>query len=420
MNSFPLKDINMSGFFSRATYLDPRFIITAPEMPFNRKLLKIISEWGFSEVFSDGQPGQHYHHHENTAGQGSPGGAPDGASDSTQGGAQNGAQGGAPGDAQSGSESVVIDPSTISDLDKIQKAEIFYADFQKYTKTLFAYLSIRNELDINAISEKIKGVCDFLRDNRRFLMRTRWLSGPIGNENQLVSHTTRSTIITIIIGTALKLQPHRLIELGVTSLLHEIGMLKLPQEGYQKNKALTDQERKLLYAHPILGYNLLKSFNFPMVICQGALEHHERENGTGYPQRKTGDKISLYAKIIAVACSYEAIISSRPHKGAKDGHVGILELLKNEGKQYDDTIVRALVYSMSLYPIGLYVLLSNGKKGQVVDVNPDNPRFPIVQIFGELMPNGKNRIMRTFPNSLYIIRPLTPDEIASKNEVSNA
>ena len=407
MNSFPLKDINTSGFFSKATYLDPRFIITAPEMPFNNKLVKIIHEWGFPEILSDGEPCQQFRHHENGAGQG----AQDGAQSATQGDVQ--------GDAQGGSESVVIDPSTISDLDKIQKAEIFYADFQKYTKTLFAYLSIRNEIDINTISEKIKGVCDFLRDNRRFLMRTRWLSGPVESENQLVSHTTRSTIIAIIIGTALKLQPHRLIELGITALLHEIGMLKLPQEGYQKNKDLTEKERKLLYVHPILGFNLLKSFNFPLVVCQGALEHHERENGTGYPQRKTGDKISQYAKIIAVACSYEAIMSSRPHRGAKDSHTGILELLKNEGNQYDNTIVRVLVQSMSLYPIGLYVLLSNGKKGQVVDVNPENPRYPIIQIFGELMPNGKNKIARTFPNSLYIVRPLTPDEISNKNEVSD-
>jgi len=409
MNSFPLKDINTSGFFSRPTYLDPRFIITAPEMPFNRRLLKIISEWGFSELFSDGQPTEQYQHNENAAEQGAYSEADSGAQGDTQ-----------QGSAQDGSESVVIDPSTISDSDKIQKAEAFYADFQKYIKTLFAYLSIRNELDINAISEKIKGVCDFLRDNRRFLMRTRWLTGPVENENQLVSHTTRSTIIAIIIGSALKMQPHRLIELGVTALLHEIGMLKLPQEGYQKNKDLTEKERKLLYVHPILGFNLLKSFNFPLVVCQGALEHHERENGTGYPQRKTGDKISQYAKIIAVACSYEAIMASRPHKGAKDSHTGILELLKNEGNQYDGTIIRVLVYTMSLYPIGLYVLLSNGKKGQVVDVNPENPRYPIVQVFGELMPNGKNKIARTFPNSLYIVRPLTPEEITSKNEVSNA
>jgi HD-GYP domain-containing protein (c-di-GMP phosphodiesterase class II) len=375
MKSFSLKDVPY-GFFSKPLYLDSGFILTAPEVPISGDLLKVLDKWGFPEVFSEGEPCDTY-------------------SSET---------------AQVSKEVVIGDPSTIPDLDKIQKAEAFYASFQKYVKNLYAFLPVRNELEFNAIAEQIKSVCDFIRDNRRFLMRTQWLTNPVQEENQMVSHTARSTIIAIIIGTNLKLQNYRLIELGVSALLHVVGMVTPPQENYTSKRALTDQERKLLYAHPILGYNILKSFDFPLVICLAALEHHERENGTGYPQRKTGDKISLYAKIVAVACSYEAISSSRPHKDAKDSHTGIMELLKNEGKQYDDTIVRALVYSLSIYPIGLYVLLSDGKKGQVVDVNPDNPRLPIVEVFGELMPNGKNKIRRTSAD-FFIVRPLTPAEI---------
>jgi HD-GYP domain-containing protein (c-di-GMP phosphodiesterase class II) len=161
----------------------------------------------------------------------------------------------------------------------------------------------------------------------------------------------------------------------------------------------------------VLSFNLLKSFDFPLVISLAALEHHERENGTGYPQKLTGDKISLYAKIIAVACSYEALSTKRPHKEAKDGYTGMLELLRNEGKQYDETVVRALVFSLSIYPIGLYVLLSNGKKGQVVDINPENPRCPIVQVFGDLTPDGKNKTLETSPGGVSIVRPMTREEI---------
>jgi HD-GYP domain-containing protein (c-di-GMP phosphodiesterase class II) len=196
-------------------------------------------------------------------------------------------------------------------------------------------------------------------------------------------------------------------------------MIKLPQENYTKKQMISEQERKLLHAHPILGYKLLRSFDFPLVVCVCALEHHERENGTGYPQGKTGDKISLYSKIIAVACSYEAILSSRSYKEAKDGHTGILELLKNEGKQYNDTIVHALVFSLSIYPIGMYVLLSNERKGQVVDADPENPRYPTVEIFGDLMPNGKNRT-RQLSDEFTIIRPLSPDEITGLSIVPPA
>jgi HD-GYP domain-containing protein (c-di-GMP phosphodiesterase class II) len=383
MNSFSLDRVPPSSFFSKPVYLDSKFIIATPEMPFNTELVKMISEWGFAEVLSDGEPSENY----------VPTGGVQPASDST---ADDVGMGGH------------IKPG---ELGKIKQAEVFCISFEKYVRTLFALLPIRNDLDFNAVAEKVKPVCDIVREDRRYLMRTQWLtSQPQQDENHLISHSVRSTIIAIIIGTYLKLQPHRLIELGVAALLHEIGMIKLPAQIYMGKGALNDQEKKLISAHPILGYNLLKSYNFPLVVCLAALEHHERENGTGYPQRKTGDKISLYAKIIAVACSYEAILSSRPHKDAKDGHAGIMELMKNEGKQYDDTIIRALVYSLSVYPIGLYVMLSSGKKGQVIDVNPENPRYPFVQIFGEPLPDGKNKTVQTSSSGINITRPLTPEE----------
>jgi HD-GYP domain-containing protein (c-di-GMP phosphodiesterase class II) len=252
-----------------------------------------------------------------------------------------------------------------------------------------------------------------IKQDRRFLFRAEKMAVPQDERNYLAWHTVKSTIIAIIIGYQIKLPIHRLIELGVAAMLHEVGMIKLPPQIYNNNRALSPAEQKAIFTHPILAYNILKPMDFPLTICVAALEHHERENGAGYPQKLTGDKISLYAKIIAVACSYEALTSIRPHKEAKDGYTGMIDLLKNEGKQYDETIVRALVFSLSIYPIGLYVLLSNGKRGQVVDVNPENPRFPIVQVFGELTPDGKNRTLQTSQDGVSIARPLTKNEIAS-------
>lgn len=389
MKNYPLKDISPSGFFTRPTYLDSQFVITAPEMPLTKKLAKSVSDWGFSEVYSDGEPSKQY------------------SSDMEQAVTES------DGD---NTYAAIGDQSAIEDLEMIQQAENFCASFQKYVKTLFAFITIR-DLDFNPIAEQIKNVCNYVREKRRYLLRTQWLTSPTHDEDEMVSHAVRSTIISLIIGISLKLQNYRLIELGVTALLHEVGMIKLPKGIFSKQGILSEQERKLLFAHPILGFNLLKaSYNFPLVVSMGVLEHHERENGTGYPQRKTGDKISFYAKIIAVACSYEAMLSKRAHKGAKDGHSGILELMKNEGKQYDDAVIRALVYSLSIYPIGLYVLLSNGKKGQVVDSNPENPRFPVVQVFGELMPNGKNRTVQTSSAGCHVARPLTPDELSKHGE----
>lgn len=382
MKNYSLQDIPPDSYFSKTVYLDSRFILVTPEMPFSPRLSEALREWEFREVYSEGEPCEDFVSETLTA----------------------------------IDELELADPTslaTMNDADKIKRAEAFYISFYRYAENLFTRLAIKDELDLKAISEKIKDVCDIIRDDRRFLMRAQSNIEIPGDQNYLVSHSVRSTIIAIIIGTYLKFPAHRLIELGVAALLHEVGMIKLPPQLYLNNRPLTQQEQKVILTHPVLSYNMLKSYDFPLAISLAALEHHERENGSGYPQKLTGEKISSYSKIIAVACSYEALSSRRPHKTAKDGYTGMLELLKNEGKQYDDTIVRALVFSLSIYPIGLFVLLSSGKKGQVVDVNPENPRYPIVQVFGELTPDGKNKTLETSPSGISIVRPLTREELSN-------
>jgi HD-GYP domain-containing protein (c-di-GMP phosphodiesterase class II) len=378
MLKYTIKDIPAEHFFTEPVYLDKQFVLAAPEMPLTSEMIKALKDWEFTNVFSAGEPTESYSTKNISK---------------SEGGNLSGA-------------------STASDGDEITRAEQFYTDFVKYVETVFTQIIIKNDLSFSSIAEKIKEACDIIREDRRFLLRVQRnnLATPAPIDNYLVSHTANSTIISIIIGSFLKLPNHRLIELGVAALLHEVGMLKLPPQIYLSKRPLQPHEQKAILTHPVLSFNMLKALDFPLTITLATLEHHERENGSGYPRKLTGERISLYAKIIAVACSYEALSAQRPHKAAKDGYTGMLELLKNEGKQYDDTVVRALVFSLSIYPIGLYVLLSSGRKGQVVDVNPENPRFPIVQVFGELTPDGKNKILETSPDGISIVRPLTKEE----------
>ncbi|MDR3138226.1 MAG: HD-GYP domain-containing protein [Treponema sp.] len=370
MKTYLVQEIPAGSFFSAPVFIDNQFVVTAPEMPFSEEIIKALKTWDFKEVKSNGESGDSY----------------------------------------VGEEGLVEKWIELSDNDRIQRAEEFYQEFHEYVEDLFTHITIASALDFKSVAAKIKSVCEIVREDRRFLLRIQKYSEAGLSQNYLASHAVKSTIISLIIGFYLKLPPHRLIELGVAALLHEVGMLKLPSQTYLSSRALSPQERKAILTHPILGFNALKAFDFPLTISLAALEHHERENGSGYPQKLTGDKISLYAKIIAVACSYEALTTNRPHKTAKDSHTSMLDLLKNEGKQYDETVIRALVFSLSIYPIGLYVLLSSGQKGQVVDINPENPRFPIVQIFGEPSVDGKNRTVNTSPEGVTIVRPLTREE----------
>jgi len=392
MTEFKIKEILPNTYFSKTLYLDNSFVITAPEMPLIDEIIQILEKWSFSSLFSEGEPRSQYVSSETSAP----------AQTQTQTQTKPGGK---------AVPEVKVGLSQQSDSDKLEKAEEFYKGFLFYVENMFVKASVSNELDYNSVTEKIKDIVEYIKEDRRYLMRVIKSIEPAPEKNYLATHSVRSTIIAIIIGTYLKLPNYRLLELGVAALVHEAGMLKLPSNVYLNQRALNEQEQKAIVTHPILGYSMLKSFDFPLAVCLAALEHHERENSSGYPRRLPGEKISLYSKIIAVACSYEALSSKRPHKEAKDGYTGMLELLKNEGKRYDDTVVKALVLSLSIYPIGLYVLLSNGKKGQVVDVNPENPRFPVVQVFGEFTPDGKVKTIQTSPDNFTIVRPLNRKEI---------
>lgn len=378
MNEIPVKDLEPDTYFSKPVLLDQDYILLSTETPVTRTLINHLIEWGYRKVYTEGVPQQII---------------PDADSEGEA-------------SAENGNPVVAVNAG---DGERLENVRGFYEQFAAFVESVYDRYVTKNELVLGEISVRIKSLCEVISENRRFILRVQSLVQP--HSNYLVSHSTRTTVLSIVVGAALKLPNHRLIELGTAALLHEIGMVRLPPQLYMASRQLSPQERKSITAHPILGYNVLKEKQVPLAVSLAALEHHERMNGTGYPRGIAGDKISLYSRIIAVACSFDAVTASRPFKEARDGYSGMVDLLKNEGKKYDDTVIRALVYSLSIYPIGSYVLLTNGKPAQVVDVNPENPRFPVVQIVGMRTPDGKDLIARTAETGVRILRPMTPEEI---------
>lgn len=383
MNSVPLKDLISDSYFSEPVFLDDKYILLTPETPVTTALVNRLAEWEFRQVFSDGSV------------------MSDAIMDESE---------------LEGEETKPLTSQSADDRENMGKVSLFYEQFLRYVDSVYTRYVTKNEILIKELSDKIKGLCDTVADNKRYILRV--LSSAAASSNYLVNHSVRSTVLAVVLGSHLKLPPHRLIELGVACVLHEIGMVRLPPQLYMAGRQLTPAERKSITAHPILGYNILKEKQFPLSISLAALEHHERMNGSGYPRSLSGDKISVYARIIAVACSYDAVTAARPFREAKEGYEGMVDLLKNEGKQYDDTVIKALVYSLSIYPIGSYVLLSNGKSAQVIDVNPENPRLPVVLILGTRTPDGKEIVLQTSEQGTRIARPMTHKEAEELRQAS--
>lgn len=306
--------------------------------------------------------------------------------------------------------------SLANDIEHMELVQEVYDAFLKYINHVYTFYATHKEFNKNEISCTVSAMCDFIKEHRRYILRITPNTETF-TKNFLVYHSMRSMVIAVAIGLQLKMDHSKIVELGVASILHEIGMIKISPQLYINNRPLTIAEKNQILTHPLLSYNILSDYKFSQPILLGVLDHHERENGSGYPRHRRGAEISFYAKIIAVACSFEAITAPRKFKEARSLYDAMIEMMKNEHHIYDDTVLKALLFSLSLYPIGAYVYLANGQIAQVVDVSPQNPANPIVQLLTEKDNHGNARQVQTDNLNNKIVRVL---DKAESNDVLSA
>jgi len=295
-----------------------------------------------------------------------------------------------------------------SDQARLQMVQSVYDEYMNYIEQIFTHYTTHKEISQDEMSETVQQLCIFIKENRRYILRINPTTDTC-QKNFIVIHAMRTTVLAIAIALQLHMPLSKMIELGITSIIHEIGMLRLPPQLYMSTKKLTPSQRAHISKHTVFGYTIVKDLGFPLSIQLGVLEHHEKENGTGYPRRLTGENIIPNAKIISVACSYEAISSPRTYKDERSTFDALLEMIQNKNKQYDDSVLKALLYTVSLYPIGTYVYLSNRKVAVVVDSNQKNPKCPVVQYLTEREQDGSPKVTQT-DQDISILRILTKRE----------
>ncbi|MCF8076815.1 MAG: response regulator [Desulfotignum sp.] len=131
--------------------------------------------------------------------------------------------------------------------------------------------------------------------------------------------------------------------IGMAGIIHDLGKIAIPAEILSKPTPLTDEEFSLIKLHPRAGYDILKDIEFPWPVAQIAFQHHERMDGSGYPQGLKGDEILLEAGIMAVADTVEAMASHRPYRPALGLDAALEEIKKGKGTLYDAKVVDACV-----------------------------------------------------------------------------
>ena len=144
-------------------------------------------------------------------------------------------------------------------------------------------------------------------------------------------------------GEEMKLPERRIEGLRVIGYLHDIGKIAVPAEILSKPSLLSPIEMGIIKDHPKSGYEILKPLDFPWPVADAVLQHHERLDGSGYPNGFTEPDIILEAKILMVADVMEAMVSHRPYRAAHGLDVAITEITAGKGVLYDATVVDACV-----------------------------------------------------------------------------
>lgn len=189
------------------------------------------------------------------------------------------------------------------------------------------------------------------------------------HDNYTYLHSVKVGIIALIMGKNLGLARKQLKELTVGALLHDIGKMCIENTILKKRGHLTYQEYEKMRDHPKYGFEILRGApGVNLLSAHVAYQHHEREDGSGYPRGLNGDQIHLYAKIVMAADSYDAMTSGRSYRRTLWNHEALAQLAAEAPEKYDPKMIKLLAQSVASYPVGSVVLLNNLEVGLVTAV----------------------------------------------------
>lgn len=196
----------------------------------------------------------------------------------------------------------------------------------------------------------------------------------------LYQHSVGVMITSLLLGTSIGLERDGLKNLGLSALLHDIGMLTIPSAIMRKEK-LSDEEYEAVKNHSQMGYGFLKENTlWDEVVLLPVLQHQERWDGSGYPQGLSGDDIAFHAQIIGLADVFDSMITDRVHRKAFPVSEAYEFIMGDGGNQFNPQLIQAFVNNINPYPLNTLVELNDQSKGVVEKTNSPFHTRPVLRI----------------------------------------
>jgi HD-GYP domain-containing protein (c-di-GMP phosphodiesterase class II) len=254
---------------------------------------------------------------------------------------------------------------------------------------LFQFIELKHEIPLNEFKQSIVPAVQKISADPNIF---RLFQSVKARDNYTYQHNIGVGILATLIGQWLKLKPSELADLSLAATLHDVGKVTIPLEILHKKGKLTVDEYKLIQQHTIFGYQMLRETEgVSHKVALAALQHHEKEDGSGYPLGLKKDKIDLFSKVIAVADIFHAMSSRRPYHEPVPFHEIVSQMRQGLFGELEPRIVSVFLKNITRKMVGTQVVLMDGRLGEIVYVNPHDDMKPMIQINSVFIDLSKER-----------------------------
>jgi HD-GYP domain-containing protein (c-di-GMP phosphodiesterase class II) len=295
-----------------------------------------------------------------------------------------------------------------------------YKNLIEKLNAVFAGIKSGNDIQMRAIDNICVQLLQDLRDNPDSFID--YILGGEVTGHELAKSSINTAILSALTAQELHLPHHKINNIVAGALLHDIGMLRLSKGITEKKGGLSDAELEQIKSHPIHTSKIVTKELFgPHEVNLIALQHHERWDGQGYPDHLMGPAIDIGARIVSVADAFEAMVSKKSYRSSMIGYQAVKNLLADNSRRFDPSVIMAFTKIMGIYPIGSIVRLNDGSVARVVKVHVDAPLRPVVQMLmdnsGRVISAGKVTTVDLLEDKkLFIKEAINPADSDGTNE----
>lgn len=289
-----------------------------------------------------------------------------------------------------------------------------YRDLVQSLDIVFADIKNQKEIKTRSIDRIVSDLVSILQAERSGIVG--FILGGEVREMELAKSSINTAILSIIIGEHMGLPRHSLLQVATGALLHDVGMLKIPASIVNKEGKLNDAEMQTMRSHTSYGFKLIvKELMYADEVGRAASQHHECWDGEGYPSRIAGNNIDIGARIISVADAFEAMVSPKSWRDSILGYQAMKNLLSDNARRFDPDIIKAMIQSMGIYPVGSIVLMNNSIIARVIESHKEAPLRPKIRVlideFAKPYTQNEGDVIDLLENrNIFIARAIDPSE----------